>query len=61
MYITLTQAADLIGVNKNLMNELFRQSGSPAFKAGIGVTSRWLVDDEELIRWLKERSEEFKG
>lgn len=61
MYLTVEQASEKFQVARNTILKVYRAKDSPAFKAGSCRTSPWLCDEQELVRYFKRVSQEYKG
>ena len=57
MLLSIEKAAEKFDVNEITAYKIFRAKGSPAFKVG----REWRCDEDELIAFLKRRSERSKG
>lgn len=52
--VNVEQAAEIIGVSKDLVYDFCRQKKLPHFRMG----ARILIPEEDLERWMREQQEE---
>ena len=61
MELTVEQAQDMFQMGRSAVLEVFRSKGSPAYRIGVGNKAPWRCNDEEMRKFMKQRSERFKG
>lgn len=57
LYMDLSTAGEIVGLNPNYLSILARKHKFPAFKIG----DSWRVDRDELLCYIERRKQEHRG
>lgn len=59
--MTVKQLSEKYGLHPLTVKRFCSMSGSPAYKAGKGKTSRWICDEDSFEEWLLRVAEDSKS